>query len=147
MFIFFKGRMDQVPPAAMEKEMIFTIVQGRTFDRVAGGERAIYFRYKPHWHQRFAVPRHNSILLLSGHRSICFRITEVKDTGGSYAVHLGEEIRSHAKQEPLFRDPIEKGLRVAGKGMPEAVDLGDASRPGQRKGRVPRRESKPLCQA
>lgn len=40
--------------------------------------------------------------------------------------------------------PHEKGLRVAGKGVPEAVDLGDASKPGQRKGRAPRRESKPL---
>jgi hypothetical protein len=81
--------------------MITTVVTNRTFRRIADGEKIIYFRHKPHWEARFERALHNSIILLSGHKSLGFRISRVENTGGSYAVHLGESI-SPVKQEPLF---------------------------------------------
>jgi hypothetical protein len=39
--------------------------------------------------------------------------------------------------------PHEKGLRVAGKGVPEAVDLGDVSKPSQRKAECPGEKASP----
>jgi hypothetical protein len=47
-------------------------------------------------------------------------------------------------QKSEIPTPTRKGLRVTGKGMSEAVDAGDVSKPGQRKDRAPARESNPL---
>jgi hypothetical protein len=80
--------------------MISTVVQKRTFDLVAGGQRVLYFRHKPHWDTRFRTkPR--AIILLNGRRCRAQAGQPVEDTGHSYQVVLGEEIHFWGKQETL----------------------------------------------
>jgi len=80
--------------------MISTVVQKRTFDLVAGGQRVLYFLHKPHWDARFRTkPR--AIILLNGRRCRAHAVETVEDTGHSYQVVLGEQIHFWAKQEGL----------------------------------------------
>ena len=84
--------------------MISTVITKRTFEKVLAGERVIFFRHKPHWERRFAGSSlHRSLILLSGRRCKAFSIDAVKNTGGSYEVHLGAEITFWAEQTQLFR--------------------------------------------
>ena len=86
--------------------MISTIVQKRTFDLIAGGQRTIYFRHKDHWQRRFnGSSVHKAIILVSGRRCRAYKIESISDTGGSFKVLLGEEIQPWATQESLFTPP------------------------------------------
>ena len=95
--------------------MISTIVQKRTFEKIVSGDRVIFFRHKQHWDRRFAAAMpHRSIVLLSGRRCKAFSIETVKDTGGSFEVHLGVELTFWAEQKQLFPTGRPNSLFVPG---------------------------------